>query len=166
MNTFLKKNISSTELEIYNLYVQRIMKHYDLRLTHFKIYFGFQSGLSAIVGYLIKPYIANYQKGINLSLSVTFIFLVLGVIGVLFSVAWMLVTRNDRTIQLLINDVIGNMEKEVFKNQNLAIYIRINDFYSPSKKIGFDIIDINSYVALIFLVAWIAFIGTIIFTMF
>jgi len=162
--TFIKKGISSDELEIYNLYVQRIMKHYDLRLTHFTIYFGFQSGLSAVVGYLIQPHIANYPNGISQPLSVAFI--ALGAIGALFAIAWMLVVRNDRTLQLLMNEVIGNMEKEIFENQNLAVYLRINAFYSPKTKVGFDVIDVNSYIALIFLFAWLIFIGVFVFALF
>ncbi len=154
--TFLKKGVSSNEIEIYNLYIQRIMKHYDLRLTHFTIYFGFQSGLSAVVGYLIQPHIANYPSGIPHSFSIVFI--ALGIIGALFAMAWLFVARNDRTLQLLMNDVIGGMEKEIFEKQNLAVYSRINDFYSPKTKFGVDVIDINSYIAVIFLLAWLTFI--------
>lgn len=157
VHTFLKKGVSPDELEIYNLYIQRIMKHYDLRVTHFTIYFGFQSGLSAVVGYLIQPYIANYPNGISQSLSIAFIGL--GVVGALFSIAWILVARNDRTIQLFMNEIIGNMEKEIFENQGLALHLRINAFYSPKSKMGSDVIDINSFIAIIFLIAWFVFIA-------
>ena len=161
--SILKKTISSEEIEIYNLYIQRIMKQYELRLTHFTIYFGFQSGLSAVVGYLIQPHIVDYPK-IPHSLLVAFI--ALGVVGALFALAWMLVVQNDRTIQLLLNEVIGDMEKEIFENHHLAAYLRINAFYSPKAKIGIDVIDVNFYMAIIFLVAWFIFTGVIIYALF
>jgi hypothetical protein len=155
-----KEGFSSEMLEMYKLYVERIMKHYDLRLKHFTIYFGFQSGLSAGVGYFIRPHISNFPTCIPQPLYLAFA--ALGVVGALFAVAWLLVTRNDRTIQLLLNDVLGGFEKEIFERQDLAVYLKTNEYYSPEAKWGVDVIDINSYVAAVFLIAWLLFIGILV----
>jgi len=144
----LLNNPGKEDLGLYSLYVERIKKHYDLRLVHFKIYLGFNSGLILVVGYLLKLYLES-NKTFILS-NFTFIPL----LGMFFSIAWLLVAYNDRKVQLDMNEILADIEKEILKNKELGLYYRINKEYPPKKKMGLDIIDINCYIAFLFLVAW------------
>ncbi len=152
----LLKNPGMENLEIYKLYVERIMKHYDLRLVHFKIYLGFNSGLILVAGYLLKLYL---EKN-NVVISVPWVFtVVIPFIGIFFSIAWFLVGKNDRKVQLDMNQIIKNVEEKIFNdNKKLGLYTKINEEYRPTKPWGFDIIDINVYMALFFILIWIAFV--------
>jgi hypothetical protein len=141
----LLNNPGKEDLGIYSLYVERIKKHYDLRLVHFKIYLGFNSGLILVVGYLLK----NDKKLI----SSTFPFI--PVLGILLSLAWFFVARNDRKVQLNMNETLELVEKKILKKEKLGLFYRINKMYSPKKKMGLDVIDINVYIPILFLVVWI-----------
>ena len=152
----LKQNVSDREIRIYELYVNRIMKHYDLRLSHFKIYFGFNSGLLIAIGFLLKTYttILEFPNNIpNILLNCIFF---LSIIGILFTIAWLLVSNDDKKWQLLMNDVIEKIENNLFSNSALdcALYKQINMKYSDKKKI--DIIDVNRYIVIIFFFIWSA----------
>ena len=151
----LPKNPGTENLEIYKLYVERIMKHYDLRLVHFKIYLGFNSGLILVAGYLLKLYL---EKN-NVVISVPWVFtVVIPFIGIFFSIAWFKVGRKDRRAQLDMNQIIGEVEKKILiNNEDSGLYTEINKRYPPEKKCGFDIIDINVYMAFFFISIWIAF---------
>ncbi len=145
----LLNNPGKEDLEIYSLYVERIKKHYDLRLVHFKIYLGFNTGLILIVGYLLKLSLENNK------ISSTFPFIIyIPLLGMFFSLAWLLVAINDRKVQLDMNETLAAIEKEILKNEKLGLYYRINKEYSPNEKMGIDIIDINVYIAFFFYVVW------------
>ena len=120
----LKKDPNEKEIRIYELYVNRIMKHYDLRLIHFKIYFGFNSGLLLVTGFLLKPYITvlNIQNNFPDIILSSIIFL--SIMGILFSFAWFLVSNDDKKWQLLMNEVIGNIEIYLFSENAMdcALY--------------------------------------------
>jgi hypothetical protein len=145
----LLNNPGKEDLEIYNLYVERIKKHYDLRLTHFKIYLGFNSGLILVAGYLLKLYLENNKSFI----SSTFPFI--PILGMFFSLAWFLVAINDRKVQLDINKTLADVEKEILKDEKLGLFHRINEEYSNKNKFEIDIIDINVYIAFFFYVIWL-----------
>jgi hypothetical protein len=149
-NSFLNSP-DEKDINIYTLYVERINKHYDLRLQHFKIYFGFNTGLFLIVGYLLNLYLKD------LSPDIRCIFILIPFIGLLFSLAWTVVTRKDRRAQLYMNQILGDMEKEIFKEDKdrLGLYSKINKDYPPQTKFGFDIIDINFYMACMFFSIWV-----------
>jgi len=142
----------TNQLTLYNIYVERIKKHYDLRLEHFKIYFGFNSGLLIVFGYLIKLYLDKDPLKVPPLLS--YLILICGFIGVIFSVAWCLVAKNDREGQLLENKVLGKLENEIFIDENSGLYTEINKNYPTPEKLGLDIIDINIYMAFIFIIIW------------
>lgn len=140
-------------IEIYRLYIERIMKHYDLRLRHFTIYFGFQSGLVLIFGYLIKPFLMDFPSCMNKNLLCAF--KVIALIGVVFSFAWRFVARNDRKVQLLMNEILEGIEKTLFHNQDLGLYISTNKVYPPKSKWGLDVIDINCFIPCVFISFWV-----------
>lgn len=150
----LKYYISSDKMKLYEIYVNRIMKHYDLRLSHFNTYFGFNSGLLIIIGFLIQPYSSSLLFGVPKNLF--FALSLLTLLGVFFSLAWLMVSRNDRDVQLQLNEVIGEVEKLIFEEPKFAMYYQINNSYSPKKKWGLDILDINSYISILFFFLWIA----------
>ena len=73
----------------------------------------------------------------------------------LFSLAWFLVAINDREVQLGMNETLATVEKEILRDEKLGLFYRINEKYSPNKKMGLDVIDINAYIAFLFYVVWL-----------
>jgi hypothetical protein len=145
-----RSNATADLVDIYKLYVERIKKHYDLRLEHFKIYLGFNSGLILVAGYLLKLYLES-NEGV---LSSAFLFKVISIAGIVFSTAWCRVARSDRKDQLVMNKILGDVEKEILENKRLGLYIRINEIYPPERKYGVDVIDINVYMSFFFILIW------------
>lgn len=151
----LKKDLDEKEIRIYELYVNRIMKHYDLRLSHFKIYFGFNSGLLIVTGFLLKPYISILNIPNNIPDIILSSIIFLSIIGILFTFAWFLVGNDDRKWQLLMNGVIENIEIFLFSEHAMdcALYKQINENYSDKNKV--DIIDANLRIIFIFMLTWL-----------
>lgn len=152
-DSVLRSENHQSSVEIYKLYIERIMKHYDLRLRHFTIYFGFQSGLVLIFGYLIKPFLMDFPSCMNKNLLCAF--KVIALIGVIFSFAWRFVARNDRDVQLLMNKILEGIEKTLFTNHDLALYIRTNKDFLHKSNWSFDVIDINCFIPCIFISFWV-----------
>jgi hypothetical protein len=108
--------------------------------------------LFLVFGYLIKPYLDKDLSNVPPELS--YLILICGFIGVIFSIAWCLVAKNDREGQLLENKVLKQLENEIFIDENSGLYTEINKNYSTPEKLGLDIIDINIYMAFIFIIIW------------
>jgi len=153
----LREDVTREELRVYELYVERVKKHYDLVLTQFKIYFGFSSGLGIGVGFLLSPAMQELSTVVLFPFS--FILVALGVVGLLLATAWYFVNRNARSLQLLMNDVLERVERYLFEDTDLALYCQINGFYSPHKRLGLDLLDMNSYVSLVFVGGWVTYLG-------
>ena len=116
----LKRGITAEELKIYELYLQRIMKEYDLVWIRFKIYLGFNSGVLVVIGFLVKPHLTITP--INIPNHILGMCILLSIIGIIFSVAWFLVNRDGRRWQLLMNDVIVKVEDLLFEKTECALY--------------------------------------------
>ena len=149
----LKKDVSSEQLKIYELYFQRIMKECDLIWSRFKIYFGFHSGLLIVIGFLLKPYIKSAFS--DIADILLYILLALSLIGILFSVLWFLVNRDGRKWMLLMNVILGKVEDAIFEKEDCALYKKINTEYPPECKWKTDVMDISSYTIGSFFLIWL-----------
>lgn len=147
----LKHGVTSEEIQIYELYLQRIMKEYDLIMSRFKIHFGFNSGVLVVIGYLIQPYSTTFQ---NIPKNLLVIIIFLSIIGLLFSVFWYFVNLDGRKWQLLMNEVIEKIEDSLFEEKDCALYKKINENYCNCKP-KIDCIDINIYIMGIFFLIWL-----------
>lgn len=151
MAKLLAVSPDSSELKVYDLYLQRIMKHYELVLQQFNIYFGINLALLTATGILISSDRVAPLRAVLFSHIVPGV----SVLGVVVSVAWFAVNRDGRRWQLLMNDVIANLEKGIFAKPGVGLYQRINAEYSPRTRLGLDLIDVNLWVAMAFVVAWL-----------
>ena len=148
----LKQGITAEELKIYDLYLQRIMKEYDLIWSRFKIYSGLNSGVLVIVGFLVKPHLVTSPSEIPdhlLGMSI-----ILTMLGIIFSVAWFLVNKDGRKWMLLMNDIIAKVEDFIFEKNSCSLYKKIKETYSKDKP-KMDVEDINLYVAGVFFFIWL-----------
>ena len=157
--SMLKQGVTPEEIQIYELYLQRIMKEYDLNWNRFKIYFGFNSGVLVVISYLIQPYLSTtFHKIPNQLLGIIFL---LSIIGFSFSVFWFLVNLDGRKWQNLMNKAIEKVEASLFEEKDCALYTQINANYLNSKP-KIDVVDINIYIMSIFFLIWLllAFLST------
>lgn len=153
-NRILKPDVTSDEVRIYEAYLQRIQKEYDLIWSRFKIYFGFNSGLLVIIGYILRPYFTeNCFNSPDCILQLTSI---LGVIGLIFSLAWHSVNVNGNKWQNFFNERIKELEQVLFDNLKYALHHRIDE--KGEKKESFfdiDVVHVNTRLSSIFMVIWL-----------
>ena len=148
----LKPGVTPEELKIYDLYIQRIMKEYDLIWSRFKIYFGFNSGVLVAIGFLVKPHLNT--TSLEIPNHILSMIIILSIFGTIFSVAWFLVNRDGRKWMLLMNNIIGKVEDSIFKETDCALYKKINATYLESKP-KIDVADMNLYVVVVFILIWL-----------
>jgi len=148
----LLKCADPSELKLYELYVHRIMKHYDLALTQFNIYFGINLALMAAAGFLL----GSPKVAIPATQILHYITPGLAALGSAISLAWLFVNRDARRWQLLMNKVLAELEAALLQQPELhGLYHRINAAYAPTRRVGLDLIDINVFVAGVFIIAWL-----------
>ena len=150
----LKPDVTSDEVRIYEAYLQRIQKEYDLIWSRFKIYFGFNSGLLVIIGLLLQPYLASTY--FNVPGHILSVISLLSLIGIIFSIAWLLVNRDGRKWMFLMNDVIEKVESHLFDDVNCALYMKIVE--KSKQKTYFmdiDVTAINLILSRIFVIIWL-----------
>jgi len=152
VNRILKVGVLE-ELKIYQLYLERIMKEYDLIWNRFKIYFGFCSGVLLVMGFLFQHYLGKPSQA---SLELGIILIILGVLGGVFSVLWLLVNLDGRRWQVVMNEVIRDVEKALFINTNIALYNKIEEKRKKNPWWKPDVVSINLFVPMIFIVVFIA----------
>ena len=157
----LKQGATAKELKIYELYLQRIMKEYDLCWSQFKVYFGFNSGVLVVIGFLLRPCLTTTP--LNIPNHILRICVLLSIIGIIFSVAWYLANKDSRRWNHLMNEVIEKVEDSIFEEKNCALYKEINATYSKSKKsnLNIDIVDINLYIPIVFFIIWLLLLGVL-----
>jgi len=148
----LKQGVTAEEVKIYELYLQRIIKEYALIWSRFKIYFGFNSGVLVVIGFLVKPHLAATPH--NIPNHLLGMIILLSIIGIIFSVAWFLVNKDGRKWMLLMNKVIEKVEDSLFEETDCALYKKINATYLESKR-KIDIVDINLYLVVVFFFIWL-----------
>lgn len=143
---------------VYVAYIERIVKHYEIGLRQFQIYFGFNAGLFALLAFVLKPYIEQpiLLRSPQAVLAVIVMTSVPCLLGVFFSIAWRGVMIDSRRWQLEFNAVIGTLERSVFRSSSSAFYTRINANYHPRTQAGSDLIDLNAQMPTLFLGIWFA----------
>jgi hypothetical protein len=143
----LKPGITSKEISIYEFYLQRMQKESDLIWSRFKIYFGFNSGLLSVIGFLFSfnaPILQGIQQYTDL------IFYTLLIIDIFFSFAWLFINIDGIHWQNTFNGILINLEKKIFINPSDGMYNKINE----SKKL-YDVLYINIILSCLFIGLWI-----------
>lgn len=153
----LKQGVTTDEIKIYELYIQRIQKEYDLIWSRFKIYFGFNSGLLVVIGFLFQQYPSIKEIIINdgytdLLLLIKWILILIGIVGFGFSICWFFVNYNGKFWQKKMNQVLANIEEELFLKSkiNCGMFYTINN----TNFCG-DVMNINIILSIIFCIIWI-----------
>ena len=151
--SMLRQDVTENEIKIYELYLQRVLKEYDLNWTRFKIYFGFNSGVLVAVGFIVKPYI--YPTLPSIPDQILWATILLSLIGIMFSFAWLLVNIDGRKWQNFMNKLLEDVEDSLFENSGCALYKQINMTYS-NYKYKIDVVDINLYIVGVFFIIWLS----------
>ncbi len=147
----------SAQISIYQSYLARITKHYELRNAHFRIYFGFHAGLVVVVGLLLRPRLETVTSVRGLTDSDALLLGVLSAVGTLFAVSWLVVGIGDRDLQLRMNRLLARVEGRIFADPRLALYKEINRWYPPQTKPHrgvIDVLDVNLAIPVIFCLVW------------
>ena len=110
-----KPNADSPELKLYEVYVQRITKHYELVLTQFNIYFGINLALMAGTGVLF----GSERLAINREQLLHYLLPGISALGMAVSLAWFGVNRDGRRWQLLMNSVLEEVECELLESPSV-----------------------------------------------
>jgi len=152
----LKDGTSDKDLKIYEIYIQRIKYEGDLFWSRFKIFFGFNSGVLIILGYIIQPHLTPNCFDFTKCILIT-IFL-LSLVGFSFSVIWLKSIQDGKHWILFFNSLLSNIEMEIFKNKKYAMYFQITEDYNK-QKIKKDVMDLGIYVSDGFIIIWIFFIS-------
>ena len=149
----LKPDVTSDEVRIYEAYLQRIQKEYDLMWSRFKIYFGFNSGLLVIIGYILRPYFTD--KCFNAPDCILFLTFFLGCIGLIFAFAWLSININGNKWQDFFNKMIKQLEIKLFTDLKYALHYRIlNDGVKKHSLFDIDVVKINVYISIGFVIIW------------
>jgi hypothetical protein len=160
----LKKGVSTEEVKIYDLYLQRWAKEADLIWSRFKIYFSFNSIIFVAMGFILKPYIDTKPSDISsIPNFIWWVLLFLSILGCICSIAWFLICKSGRHWQLVIDEVIIEVEKDIFENpKEKALYHSVKtkyDFQSKWWQVWkrTDIMDINKYLSITYTLVFVAF---------
>jgi hypothetical protein len=159
-SSIIRQDISDREVKLYDLYLQRILKEYDLNWSRFKIYFGFAAGVFIAMGYVARPYFDKIPPMSAIPVGIWRILFFLSLVGVLFSISWLLVSRDGRKWMLTMNRLLENVEDRILLDkENLGLYTMINSKYSPHRRFGLDISDINRYICDLFIAIYLVIFG-------
>lgn len=154
----LKAGVTDRDIRVYELYLQRVTQEGKWFWSRFNIYFGFNSAVVVVIGYLLKPFIDT--ACIRLT-ELPHLFLIpLTILGLCFSIAWFLININGRKWTLFFNEKVAKVEKEIFeKAEDYGLYVCVKKEYSvPAlKKDVMDVMDISICLSLVFATLWILF---------
>lgn len=148
-----KPRINENKIGLYDVYVQRIMHEGELFWSRFKIYLCFHIGLAAVFGIIVQSDVADFLNIQNNLWIIVFICL----LGIIFSVAWILVNYNGRMWLNLMRDVIIHLEEEIFSDINDALYFRMNEKYHEKIRNKCDVVNISISISWFFLLVWVLF---------
>ena len=147
----LKEETNDKDLKIYDMYITRIEYEGNLFWSRFKIFFGFNSAILLIIGYLAQPHLTpdcfDFPKCVLITSSL------LSIVGFIFSIIWKKSIEDGKKWVLFFNGKISNIEMIIFKKKQYAIYTGINEKYNK-QKIKTDVMDLAIYVSDIFIVIW------------
>jgi len=152
----LKKDTKPEEVKIYELYIQRMVKECDLIWSRFKIYFGFESGILLVVGFIFRPYLGT--PCFNIPTHLLSLIKVLCFVGMIFSFIWFLIQMDGRRWQLCIDKVIAKVEDSIFDDEDLALYKAIFKAYKEYKlwKLQIDVVSVSLFVPWLFFISWLS----------
>jgi len=148
----LRYVVRAEDIKVYELYIQRVVKEGDLVWSRFKIYLGFNSGALVAVGVLLRDVFkggASFDVGLHTGLAV----IVLCIAGVVLSVAWVMVNRDGRWWQSVMNEEVRKVEASIYQDQNRGLYTAIIEGGSGRWQ---DVVSVNVYTAWFFVFAWLA----------
>lgn len=98
----IKEKITSNDLKMYEIYIQRLMKEGDWFWTRYNISFAINSGALVIIGYMLRPSIEDNNY---ISNNTTILAIVASVFGILFSLSWYLLAVDGHRWALSRNPV-------------------------------------------------------------
>jgi hypothetical protein len=154
---FLKNGVTTEEVKIYELYIQRWMKEADLVWMRFNIFFGFNSIIFVAMGFILKPYLdAQVSDFSSIPFLILQLMLFLSLFGFLCSTAWFFVCKNGRHWQGIINVAISKIENTIFENpKEQALYRSIIQNYDNKSRWWqiwkrLDIMDFAIYVSILY----------------
>lgn len=120
---FILNDGSAVSLDLYRLYIDRIMKHYDLVWEQFRVYFGFTAGLVVVIGFVLKPLL---ETGITrMSFLPSLLLIGLSIVGIRMGYVWVTVAKDGNRWQRLLNETISDMESTLFQHPESGLYHRI-----------------------------------------
>jgi hypothetical protein len=161
----LKNGVSTEEVKIYELYLQRWAKEADLIWSRFKIYFGFNSIIFVVIGFILKPYIEETPRDITFIPNfIWLVLLFLSILGCICSIAWFLINRSGRLWQLVIDKALIAIENDIFENpKEKALYKKINENYDFGSEWWqvwkrLDVMDINNYLSITYTIVFVVLI--------
>jgi len=142
-------------LPLYTTYVQRITEHYKLGLQQFQVYFGFNAGLLALLGFIAKPRFEAMTQG-DTRFAPYFLILIFSasIVGVVLTRYWRKVMENSKELQMLFNQTLEIWEHKLLATPEHGFYCRLNSRFPTSENPKDDLIDINVRVTQVFHWAW------------
>lgn len=147
----LNKSVDDKLLKVYEMYLTRRIKEYDLVWSAFKTYLTINTFAAGIFGVLLQ----SFSKS-DIAFLRTFIILwaTLAILGCLLSVMWFRQCRDSHKWSLMLNSELAEIERAVFQSEKMGFYIKTAREYPANRRFGFDALDINTYTALLFVVWW------------
>lgn len=149
----LKDGVTTEDLNVYELYVQRIMKEGDWIWSRFKIYLGFNSGVIAIMGFITRPYLSG--EATILPARTLVVVYMLSLIGFVFSVAWYLVNADGAKWQNVMRKKLVEVERGLFKKTDYALFKEIDEVYEASSPKRDNVIQLNAWIPCLFAFVWV-----------
>jgi len=144
----LRNKTPDAEIKVYELYLERLKHHLELRLRHMTIYSGFNTALVAVCGFLLR----SGEGGTSLDVSRIWLPCLA---GIPLSVAWWLVTLDDRRWQDNIGDVIRIVELTLFDEPPTQLMTTLGAIDNARPRWKPDVVDVNVYTAWFFVVLWV-----------
>lgn len=142
-----KDGMGEKELKVYELYMDRLNKENEMYWNRFKIYIGLNTGLFAVIGYLVKAFLSGDLDFSWFAMFVAFI----SIIGLPLSVSWRFISRDGIHWQNVMNKNLSNWEKMLFNDSSIGLYSIILKSESPKD----DIVKVNLKTVNVFILGWI-----------
>jgi hypothetical protein len=92
---------------------------------------------------------------LNIEGNFPLIITLIGGLGILFSVAWLLVNYNGNMWMKLIKSIIMDIEDGIFDEEHYALYHRIMKKYEEKLRNKFDVVNISIGISWLFLLLWL-----------
>jgi len=148
-----RPRIRTGKIQIYDVYVQRIVHEGELYWSRYKIFLGFNTGFLAVFSFIFQSDVAKF---LNIQSYLSAIIPSIGFSGIIFSSVWLLVNYNGIMWMSLTKNIIMDVEDRIFDDLHYALYHRINEKYESSIKYKLlDVVKISLFVSWLFFFGWI-----------